>query len=498
MNVNIAKKNVLASLVYQVLTIIYGLIVPQIVLRSFGSEVNGLVSSLNQFLNYISLLEGGLTGVILAALYKPLAVKDYKKISGILKAANAFFRKLAVIFGVYTIVLAVVYPLVVHTSFSWGYVFSLTIIISLSIFVQYFFALSYRILINADQKGYIVYLILMLFMVVNFFFTILVVCVWNEIHVLKLLSTVAFLIQPVAFNAYVKKYYPLDKNVSPDQEAIAQRWDGFSQNIAFFIHSNTDVVVLTLVGTLTDVSIYSVYLLVINALKTLMIAISSSLAPGLGNALATISKEKVNEVFDSYEFGISFLTVFIFTCGALLVTPFVGIYTKGIQDANYYQPLFGYLMMAAEGIYCFRDPYVNLAYISGKFRETAKYAYAECVINIGLSVVLVFRFGLIGVAIGTLVSMLYRMIAHMIYISKNIIDRPILKSLKCCVVFSCSVAISSGLVNFFIHRTANDYVTLVINAIGTSAIVMATMLLFSFFFYKNNLKKLIYALFKIG
>ena len=495
MNVNIAKKNVLASLVYQVLTIIYVLIVPQIVLRSFGSEVNGLVSSLNQFLNYISLLEGGLTGVILAALYKPLAVKDYKKISGILKAANAFFRKLAVIFGVYTIVLAVVYPLVVHTSFSWGYVFSLTIIISLSIFVQYFFALSYRILINADQKGYIVYLILMLFMVVNFFFTILVVCVWNEIHVLKLLSTVAFLIQPVAFNAYVKKYYPLDKNVSPDQEAIAQRWDGFSQNIAFFIHSNTDVVVLTLVGTLTDVSIYSVYLLVINALKTLMIAISSSLAPGLGNALATLSKEKVNEVFDSYEFGISFLTVFIFTCGALLVTPFVGIYTKGIQDANYYQPLFGYLMMAAEGIYCFRDPYVNLAYISGKFRETAKYAYAECVINIGLSVVLVFRFGLIGVAIGTLVSMLYRMIAHMIYISKNIIDRPILKSLKCCVVFSCSVAISSGLVNFFIHRTANDYVTLVINAIGTSAIVMATMLLFSFFFYKNNLKKLIYALF---
>lgn len=497
MNANVAKKNVLASLAYQALTVIYGLIVPQIVLRSFGSEVNGLVSSLNQFLNYISLLEGGLTGVILAALYKPLAVHDYKKVSGILNAANAFFKKLALIFGAYTIVLAIVYPLVVHTSFSWGYVFSLTIIISLSLFVQYFFALTYRILINADQKGYIVYLILMLFMVVNFLFTILVVCVWNEIHVLKLLSTIAFLIQPIAFNTYVKKHYPLDKNAPPDKEALAQRWDGFSQNIAFFIHSNTDVVVLTLLGTLADVSIYSVYMLVINALKMLVDAISSSLAPSLGNSLVTMSKDKSNEVFDSYEFGISFITVFIFTCGALLITPFVGIYTKGIQDANYYQPLFGYLMMAAEGVYCFRDPYVNLAYISGKFKETAKYAYTECIINIILSVILVFRFGLIGVAIGTLVSMLYRMIAHIIYISKNIINRPIFKSLKCCVVSLFSVVISSGLTILLVHRPITGYVTWIFNAICTAAIVMTTMLLISFFFYKSNLKKLIHVIFKI-
>lgn len=494
MNVNIAKKNILASLVYQFLTIIYGLIVPQIVLRSFGSEVNGLVSSLNQFLNYISLLEGGLTGVILAALYKPLAVGNYQKVSGVLNAAKSFFEKLAIIFVIYTIILAIVYPLIVHTSFSWGYVFSLTIIISVSLFVQYFFSLTYRILINADQKGYIVYLTLMLFMVVNFLFTILAVCVWNEIHILKLLSAVAFLIQPIVFNAYVKKHYPLDENVAPDKDALAQRWDGFSQNIAFFIHSNTDVVVLTLMGTLADVSVYSVYLLVINALKTLVIAISSSLAPSLGNALATMSKEEVNKVFDDYEFGISFITVFIFTCGALLVTPFVGIYTKGIEDANYYQPLFGFLMMAAEGVYCFRDPYVNLAYIAGKFKDTAKYAYVESIMNIILSIALVSKFGLVGVAIGTLVSMLYRMCANMIYISKNIINRPVLKSMKCFIVFLCSIIISSGLTAILVHGEANNYIMWGFNAISTATIVMVTMLLFSLFFYKKSLQKLIHAI----
>lgn len=73
MNTTLAKKNVITSIFYQLVTVAYGLIVPRLVLSSFGSEVNGLTSSLSQFLNYINLLEGGLSGVIMAALYKPLA-----------------------------------------------------------------------------------------------------------------------------------------------------------------------------------------------------------------------------------------------------------------------------------------------------------------------------------------------------------------------------------------------------------------------------------------
>lgn len=491
MNASAAKKNVIASLAYQLVTIIYGLVVPRIILTSFGSEVNGLVSSLSQFLNYISLLEGGLTGVIMAALYRPLANKDYVKVSGVIKAANSFFKRIAVVFVIYTLILAAVYPLVVKTPFTWEYVFSLTIIISLSLFIQYFFALSYRILINADQKGYVVYLTLMLFTAVNFVFTILVVNVWKEIHVLKLMSAVAFLIQPIVFNYYVNKHYPLDKSAQPDKKALSQRWDGFGQNIAFFIHSNTDVVVLTLFSTLADVSVYSVYMLVISALKTLVSAISSSLAPSLGNSLATMSNKEANDMFDNYEFGMSFITTFAFTCGALLITPFVQIYTRGVTDASYYQPLFGYLMMAAEAVYCFRDPYVNVAYVSGKFRETAAYAYIEAGLNILISAFLVFRFGLVGVAIGTLIAMIFRMVSHMVYLNNHLIKRPLKSSLKCIGVFFGDVVISSVLVKVFVRFSANNYFDWVWQAVITASIVLITMLIASCVFYKKCLSSLI-------
>ena len=70
--------NMVTALFLQVVTTISGFIIPKIILSYFGSEVNGLVSSINQFLSYISLIEGGITGVVAANLYRPIVDKDDK------------------------------------------------------------------------------------------------------------------------------------------------------------------------------------------------------------------------------------------------------------------------------------------------------------------------------------------------------------------------------------------------------------------------------------
>ena len=87
--------NIISSILLQIFTIIYGFIIPKIIIDYFGSEVNGLVSSITQFLSYISLLEGGVTAVIIAKLYKPLVENDNKKISSIIVTANKFYKKIA-------------------------------------------------------------------------------------------------------------------------------------------------------------------------------------------------------------------------------------------------------------------------------------------------------------------------------------------------------------------------------------------------------------------
>ena len=185
------KKNIITSLICQIITIIYGLLVPRLILDAFGSEVNGLVSSISQFLNYITLLEGGLSGVIMAALYKPIAEKDSTRVSAIINATNQFFRRIALIFIGYMLIVAIIYPLFVQTSFGWGFVAALVVIIGVTLFIQYFFSLSLRLLINANQEGYIVYTAQIIFTLINFIFTLIVINVYPEIHVLKIENVIA-------------------------------------------------------------------------------------------------------------------------------------------------------------------------------------------------------------------------------------------------------------------------------------------------------------------
>ena len=62
--------NIVTNLVLQIVTIIYGFIVPKIIISNFGSNTNGLISSITQFLSYIALLESGFGPVVKSILYK--------------------------------------------------------------------------------------------------------------------------------------------------------------------------------------------------------------------------------------------------------------------------------------------------------------------------------------------------------------------------------------------------------------------------------------------
>ena len=148
--------NAISNLIFQFITIVSTLIIPKLILSSFGSEVNGIVSSLNQFLYYVTLLEGGVTGVIVASLFKPLVDKDKEKISSILKTTKKFYNKIGLIFMGFSFILALIYPIIFKTEFSYFYVFSLTVILAVKTIIQYMFSLTLKTLLQADKKVYII------------------------------------------------------------------------------------------------------------------------------------------------------------------------------------------------------------------------------------------------------------------------------------------------------------------------------------------------------
>lgn len=412
--------NTISAFLLQLVTMASGFILPKLILSTFGSDVNGLVSSLSQFLNYIALLEGGITGVITATLYRPLVQGDKEKTSAILVAARRFYRRIGWIFIVYALGLAVVYPLVFKSEFSFLYVFSLTLILSITLIIQYMMSLTYRTLLNADKKMYVVSFTMIALKILEIVLAFIAIKVYPEIHLFKFVTGIVFLLQPIVYSSYVRKHYKLNPHAVGDSSLIKNRWNGFAINTAAFIHNSTDIAVLTIFTNLATVSVYSVYALITNGLKNVINSMVSSLNPVLGHAYAKSDYANLKKKIDMYEY-IVFMLVFLgFSVTGLLITPFVSIYTAGLADADYYQPVFGTLLVLSEALYLLKFPHLNLAYSANKFKEISWPAFIEAGINIVLSVALVPFLGIIGVAIGTIVAMVYRMAFHVYYSSKII------------------------------------------------------------------------------
>ena len=134
-----AKLNILVSVACQIISLICGIILPKIFLGAYGSEAYGATSSITHFRAYITLLEGGISGVARAALYKPLAEGDSYRISTVVSEIKRYFRLLAFIFIAYVLVLACSFKAISHIEvLDWASTFLLVIVISISTFGQYF------------------------------------------------------------------------------------------------------------------------------------------------------------------------------------------------------------------------------------------------------------------------------------------------------------------------------------------------------------------------
>ena len=176
---------------------ICGFILPRFILSAYGSDVNGLVSSITQFLGFISFLDLGVGAVVQSAYYEPLANKDYSRVSSLFCYSKKFFRIVASILLIYVCVLCITYPLLVNSVFDIKYISVLIIIISISSFSQYYFAVPHQLLLNADQHLYIQANMQSISVILNTLGSVILIICGQSIHTVKLASSIIFLIRPI-------------------------------------------------------------------------------------------------------------------------------------------------------------------------------------------------------------------------------------------------------------------------------------------------------------
>lgn len=479
--------NTVVGLLQQFVTVLSGLIIPRMILSYYGSATNGLVSSITQFLSLISLCELGVGAVVQSSLYKPLAEHDDRQMSRILVSANRFFKKVAIILLTYVFVLMVIFPYISDSEFEHFFSASLIAIIAINSFSQYYFSISYRILLNASQCCYVH----MIYSIVGTVLTTVssAVLMWLGcgIHFVKLVAALIFLLQPVLINRYVFKHFNIDKKITYNEEPIKQKWNGLAQHFANVISEHTDTVVLTVFSTLENVSVYAVYHMVINGVRQLIISAMSGVKSYLGSAYSNHDEKTVNLIFDKIEWIIHAVVSLLFAVMGVLILPFVSVYTADVTDAEYIVPVFAFIMVAAQGVYCMRLPYNFMIQAAGHYRETQVSAILEAAINIVVSIILVAKFGLVGVAIGTFISMAYRTVYMAWYLSVKILYRPLKKFVI--HIFSDTISIAIMIVlTYRLSLQSVSYLSWILLAVEVFGICFAVSMLWHCIFNRKEMK----------
>ena len=489
-----ALYNTIAGFSEEIADVVVTMIISRLVITGYGSQYNGLTSSISQFLTCVSLMRAGIGGATKVALYKPLAEGDYIKVSQVINQTQKWLNKVAIAFMIFLVGFSVVYPLWINTEFDFFFASSLILLTGLTTIVQYFFGLKYKMLLYADQKQYVVAAMGIVLLIINATLSIIMLNAQLDYRLVKAKGVLVFMIKPIFYYFYCGKRYHLNSKIQPDTDLIKQRWDSLGHEVANFVNNNTDVMVLTVFTSLGMVSVYTVHNYVMGGIRKVVTNFVNGFGAAFGNMYAKNEIDLMHENLGIFEIIVFSLASVVYSVTAVMICSFCLIFTQGAKytgyEVSYYQPLFAAIIVGAGAFSCFRIPYETVTKAVGHYKQTRNGAFGEAIINIVISVAAVIKFGLAGVAFGTIVAAIYRTIQFTVYMSKNILHRSLWKSIK-----HILVALGIGAATYLISLTympapdaIPNYFVWAIYAVITTLIAIALTVATDFLLFNTDTK----------
>lgn len=420
-------KNAASSALYQVVVMIAGFIIPRIMLVRYGSEANGLVASIGQFVTSFYLVEAGLAGAAVLALYKPIADGDRAAINGILSATRRLYLQAGLAFCGLILGLAVLYPLLKATRvLSPVAVGLLVLTLGARPFFELFLVSKHRVFLTASQKLWVISLISSAVQILNLLIIATLARLGVNLVLLYAAATLPVFLRSLLIALYVRRTTPgLDFKAPPRSEQLKKRWDVLYLQILGVVQTSAPIVLATIFTSLATVSVFAVHNMVLAGISGLLGIFISGLSASFGDVIARKEQAILQKATREFEVAYYAVIVFFFSVTAVLITPFIKIYTAGVHDANYVQPLLGFLFALNGFLYCLKTPQGMLVISAGLYRETRLQSTLQALIILVFGCILTPLWGLVGLLIAVILSNIYRDIDLLFFIPKHLTHLPV-------------------------------------------------------------------------
>lgn len=395
----------------QFVSLLTGFIMRTVFVHTLGDDYLGLNGLFTSILSMLSLTELGLGTAISFALYKPLAENDEPKIGALMhfyKKAYQLIALLTTVFG-----LALLPFLDAITNGVSETVPHLTVIYLLFLgntVLSYFFSYK-RTLITAHQKHYLNTINESLFMFIQYVIQMAVLLTTYNYILYLVVQMACVFCSNLLISRKVDKMYPYLKTYK------GERLDGETRSmmktnvISMMFHrigsvavTGTDNIIIAQIS-MAVLGLYSNYTLIIGTLRTVLSQVFNAVTASVGNLIAVESRDKQFAIYKNINF-INFWIFGFFTVAlGQTVEPFIALCFGGERLLAH-----GVLYISLINFYLngMRLSSVLVINAAGLFKQVKYKSFIEAIVNLGVSLffLIVLKWGIYGVLLGTTVSFL--------------------------------------------------------------------------------------------
>lgn len=411
---NRTRKSILnaeVNILFYFLGIIVAFFSRKIFLDCLSADFIGLTGTLLSILSFLNLSELGIGLSVSYFLFKPLADKDQKKISDILSLLGFLYKRIGQFILASGIIISLFFPLMFKSS---------TMPLSIVYFAFYSFlcsnAIGYFInyrqtLLDADQKMYLVSIYSASFNLIKSIIQILLAIYYKNLYIWVTIEFIASLVQCWVLNWKINKEYPwLKTNKNKGQLLLSKYPDVLKKTKQIVIHqlkdfllTKSDEMMIFAFVSLKMVAYYGNYVMIISKLSTLFLTFFSGMGAGIGNLVAEGNKPHIMNIFWQLS-AAKYITagVLIFSL-SFLINPFIAWWLGTEYKLG---SLIVILFMI--NLYIMQTrPIVDMFNHSYGLYGDVWSAWAEGIINIIVTISVAMNWGIVGILLGKIISLLF-------------------------------------------------------------------------------------------
>lgn len=396
---------------------VLGLVSTNIIIKNYGSDVNGVVATASQIVNLLLILEGGFTLAVNVSLYKPYISNNYSLINKILSTAKNNFFKIGSIFFIVGTLVSLIYPFFIKSEMDYFTIFLIFFMVILSTTYNLVFTLRQQVLFQVSQKEYI-YTLVSLF--VNIFSNVTVIFLaYYKFNVLFLRFFVLFYILLYGFIVHLlfKKYFSYAKFTSfKDDNLIKGTKDLMVQKLTSVVYSSFPLIFISTFVSTKVSSIYAVYNSIYNVIRSGVNSVISAPINAFGQLISDNKFEKAYTRFILYEYIIILFLSILLSCTLCLIIPFVKLYTINVSEINYVNLTVAVMLAFSVFFELIHIPSGYIINVSGKFNVSKNINIIVSAILIFLLIFLGIKFDLYGILSAIIISNLILAFLEMWYV----------------------------------------------------------------------------------